>query len=109
MCMHAQVVHRPQGAGEEDSTAGLDAQKADVAAGKAVAQILRTSLGPKSMDKMLQSPDGDATISKRPLTPSLVLPCLAYLLLLGGLLPYDLDIATVALKISVFAEIEMHV
>ena len=43
---------------------GLEAQKANIAAGKAVARILRTSLGPKGMDKMLQSPDGDVTISK---------------------------------------------
>lgn len=42
---------------------GLDAQKANIAAGKAVSRILRTSLGPKGMDKMLQSPDGDVTIS----------------------------------------------
>ena len=42
---------------------GLDAQKANIASGKAVARILRTSLGPKGMDKMLQSPDGDVTIS----------------------------------------------
>ncbi|KAI3467632.1 hypothetical protein Pfo_024295 [Paulownia fortunei] len=35
---------------------GLDAQKANISAGKAVARILRTSLGPKGMDKMLQSP-----------------------------------------------------
>lgn len=43
---------------------GLDAQKANITAAKAVARILRTSLGPKGMDKMLQSPDGDVTISK---------------------------------------------
>lgn len=42
---------------------GLDAQKANIAAGVAVSRILRTSLGPKGMDKMLQSPDGDITIS----------------------------------------------
>lgn len=42
---------------------GLDAQRSNIAAGKAVARILRTSLGPKGMDKMLQSPDGDVTIS----------------------------------------------
>jgi len=41
---------------------GLDAQKANISAGKAVARILRTSLGPKGMDKMLQSPDGDVII-----------------------------------------------
>lgn len=43
---------------------GLDAQKANISAGKAVARILRTSLGPKGMDKMLQSPDGEVTISQ---------------------------------------------
>ncbi|KAK8691549.1 hypothetical protein V6N13_075056 [Hibiscus sabdariffa] len=43
---------------------GLEAQKANISAGKAIARILRTSLGPKGMDKMLQSPDGDITISK---------------------------------------------
>ena len=32
-------------------------------AAKAVCQILRTSLGPKGMDKMLQSPDGDVCIT----------------------------------------------
>ncbi|KAL8550608.1 hypothetical protein ACS0TY_009148 [Phlomoides rotata] len=42
---------------------GLEAQKANIAAGKAVARILRTSLGPKGMDKILRSPDGDITIS----------------------------------------------
>ncbi|XP_068664948.1 T-complex protein 1 subunit epsilon-like isoform X2 [Aristolochia californica] len=40
---------------------GLDAHKANISAAKAVARILRTSLGPKGMDKMLQSPDGDVT------------------------------------------------
>ncbi len=42
---------------------GLDAQKANIMAAKAVARILRTSLGPKGMDKMLQSGDGDVTIT----------------------------------------------
>ncbi|GAQ82284.1 TCP-1/cpn60 chaperonin family protein [Klebsormidium nitens] len=42
---------------------GLEAQKANIMAGKSVARILRTSLGPKGMDKMLQSPDGDVTIT----------------------------------------------
>jgi T-complex protein 1 subunit epsilon len=45
---------------------GLDAQKANIASGMAVSRILRTSLGPKGMDKMLQSPDGDVTISQYP-------------------------------------------
>ena len=61
---------------------GLDAQKANIAAGKAVARILRTSLGPKGMDKMLQSPDGEVTISKHSLyfaTPR-VFECLQLLI-----------------------------
>lgn len=38
--------------------------KASINAAKSVARILRSSLGPKGMDKMLQSPDGDVTISE---------------------------------------------
>ncbi|KAL8532660.1 hypothetical protein ACS0TY_009027 [Phlomoides rotata] len=48
---------------QKTSVRGLEAQKANIAAGKAVARILRTSLGPKGMDKILQSPDGDVTIT----------------------------------------------
>merc|ERR1711965_881859 len=44
-------------------TRGLAAQKANILAAKAVASILKTSLGPKGMDKMLQSPDGDVCIT----------------------------------------------
>ena len=43
---------------------GVDAQKANIRAANAVARILRSSLGPKGMDKMLQSGDGDVTISE---------------------------------------------
>ncbi len=45
---------------------GIDAQKANIQAAKAVARILRSSLGPKGMDKMLQSGDGDVCISELP-------------------------------------------
>ena len=34
-----------------------------ILAGRAVANTLRTSLGPNGMDKMLVSPDGEVTIS----------------------------------------------
>jgi len=37
--------------------------KSNIAAARAVARTLRTSLGPKGMDKMLQSPDGDITVT----------------------------------------------
>jgi T-complex protein 1 subunit epsilon len=42
---------------------GLAAQKANIAAARQVASSLRTSLGPKGMDKMIVSPDGDVTIT----------------------------------------------
>ncbi|PPS17588.1 hypothetical protein GOBAR_AA02978 [Gossypium barbadense] len=41
---------------------GIKAQKANISAEKVIARVLRTSLGPKGMDKMLQSPDGNVTI-----------------------------------------------
>lgn len=42
---------------------GLDAHRANILAAKTVTSILRTSLGPKGMDKMLVSPDGDVTVT----------------------------------------------
>lgn len=42
---------------------GLDAQKSHILAARSVAQTLRTSLGPKGLDKMLVSPDGEVTIT----------------------------------------------
>lgn len=59
---------------------GLDAQKANISAGKAVARILRTSLGPKGMDKILQSPDGDVTISMffSTLYNTCIFPCFVF-------------------------------
>jgi len=51
---------------EQDKKArirGVDAVKSNIQAAKAVAKVLRTSLGPKGMDKMLQNSDGDITIT----------------------------------------------
>uniref|UniRef100_A0A7S1XSM7 T-complex protein 1 subunit epsilon n=1 Tax=Phaeomonas parva TaxID=124430 RepID=A0A7S1XSM7_9STRA len=42
---------------------GLAAQKANILAARSVSSVLRTSLGPKGMDKMLVNPDGDVTVS----------------------------------------------
>lgn len=42
---------------------GLEAQKAHILAAKAVAGIMKTSLGPKGMDKIMVSPDGDLIIT----------------------------------------------
>ncbi|MFB6080636.1 MAG: thermosome subunit alpha [Haloferacaceae archaeon] len=62
---------RPLGAGQpvyvlsEDTerTQGRDAQTANISAGKAVAEAVRTTLGPNGMDKMLVSDDGDVVIT----------------------------------------------
>lgn len=42
---------------------GSEATKSNILAAKSVANLLRTSLGPKGLDKMLVSPDGDVTIT----------------------------------------------
>ena len=42
---------------------GVDAVKQHILAAKTVAQIVRTSLGPRGMDKILISPDGDITVT----------------------------------------------
>jgi T-complex protein 1 subunit epsilon len=49
--------------GSKSRLRGTEAVKANILAAKTVARTLRSSLGPKGMDKMLQSPDGDVTIS----------------------------------------------
>jgi len=41
----------------------LQAHKANIVAAKSVARLMRSSLGPKGMDKMMQSPDGDILIT----------------------------------------------
>eukprot|EP00611_Tribonema_gayanum_P029685 TRINITY_DN801_c0_g1_i3.p1 TRINITY_DN801_c0_g1~~TRINITY_DN801_c0_g1_i3.p1 ORF type:complete len:245 (+),score=70.78 TRINITY_DN801_c0_g1_i3:318-1052(+) len=42
---------------------GREAQKSNILAARSVSSLLRTSLGPKGMDKMMVSPDGDVTIT----------------------------------------------
>lgn len=42
---------------------GIEATKANIIAAKSISKIVRTSLGPKGMDKILVSPDGDVTIT----------------------------------------------
>jgi thermosome len=50
---------------DEDSerTSGEDAQSSNITAGKAVSEAVRTTLGPRGMDKMLVSDDGDVVIT----------------------------------------------
>eukprot|EP00912_Choanoflagellata_sp_UC4_P001497 UC4_evm1s945 len=47
----------------EKRITGLEAQKSHILAAKSVAQTLRSSLGPKGLDKMLVSGDGDITVT----------------------------------------------
>lgn len=42
---------------------GVAAQRANILAARSIASVLRTSLGPKGMDKMMVSPDGDVTVT----------------------------------------------
>jgi chaperonin GroEL (HSP60 family) len=46
-----------------DSDKAKDVRNTNIIAARAVADVVRTSLGPKGMDKMLVSPDGDVIIT----------------------------------------------
>ncbi len=48
---------------DSERTTGQDAQSSNITAGKAVAQSVRTTLGPRGMDKMLVSSAGDMVIT----------------------------------------------
>ncbi|KAK8789957.1 hypothetical protein WA158_006737 [Blastocystis sp. Blastoise] len=55
------VILREQG--KKQRIRGLDALKANIVAARTLSTLLRSSLGPKGMDKMLVSPDGDVTVT----------------------------------------------
>jgi len=46
-----------------DHVAGGDARSANIAAGRALAELLRTTLGPKGLDKMLVGADGKVVVT----------------------------------------------
>jgi thermosome len=48
---------------DSERTSGEDAQSMNITAGKAVAESVRTTLGPRGMDKMLVSDSGDVVIT----------------------------------------------
>ncbi|PSP59251.1 thermosome subunit [Halobacteriales archaeon QH_7_66_36] len=48
---------------DTERTRGEDAQTSNIQAGKAVAETVRTTLGPRGMDKMLVSDSGDVVIT----------------------------------------------
>jgi T-complex protein 1 subunit epsilon len=62
-CRARRARRRPQEQEKKSRIKGLDAVKSNIQAAKAVSRVLRTSLGPKGMDKLLQSPDGDVVIT----------------------------------------------
>jgi len=49
--------------GLKERVKGIAALKENILAAKAVANIMKTSLGPKGMDKIMMSPDGDVTVT----------------------------------------------
>ncbi len=55
------IILREQG--KQKRLKGLEAHKANILAARAVTNIMRSSLGPMGMDKMLVSADGDVTVS----------------------------------------------
>ena len=46
-----------------DVTSGMEAQRSNIMACKAIAGAVRTTLGPRGMDKMLVSPSGDVVLT----------------------------------------------
>jgi T-complex protein 1 subunit epsilon len=48
---------------QKERLKGIAAIKSHILSARAVANIMRTSLGPKGMDKMMVSPDGDLTVT----------------------------------------------
>jgi len=48
---------------QKERIRGIEAQKSHILAARTVANIMKSSLGPRGMDKMLVSPDGEVTIS----------------------------------------------
>ena len=63
--MAQQMGNQPLIVLSEDSqrTSGKDAQSMNITAGKAVAESVRTTLGPKGMDKMLVDDSGGVVVT----------------------------------------------
>lgn len=55
------IIVRDQG--KKQRSHGLEATKSHILAARSVALIIKTSLGPRGLDKILVSPDGDITIT----------------------------------------------
>ncbi|KAI9204809.1 chaperonin Cpn60/TCP-1 family [Polychytrium aggregatum] len=55
------IIMREQG--KKTRLTGIEAQKTHILAARTVADIVKTSLGPRGLDKILISPDGDITVT----------------------------------------------
>jgi len=49
--------------GQKKRLKGLEAHKSNIMAAKTISDLLRSSLGPKGMDKMMVDPDGEITVT----------------------------------------------
>ncbi|XP_058454062.1 T-complex protein 1 subunit delta [Malaya genurostris] len=54
---------RPQGQAYKDKSKPAEIRQSNINAAKAIADAIRTSLGPRGMDKMIQSGNGEVTIT----------------------------------------------
>lgn len=61
MCSQPFILLRDQG--KQKRLKGLEAHKANILAARVVADIMRSSLGPMGMDKMIVSGDQDVTVT----------------------------------------------
>jgi T-complex protein 1 subunit epsilon len=48
---------------KKERVKGLEAQKANIRSARSIANVLRTSLGPRGMDKIMVSPDNEVTVT----------------------------------------------
>lgn len=60
---HGRMFYVVRDQGKKTRTTGIEAIKNHIAAAKTVSSILRTSLGPRGLDKILISPDGDIQVT----------------------------------------------
>lgn len=61
--MAVSKMNQPSKAGYQDKDKPAQIRNSNITAAKAVADAIRTSLGPRGMDKMIQSSNGDVTIT----------------------------------------------
>lgn len=67
LCVFADEYGRPfivlKDQQQKNRVKGVEATKSNILAARSISKLLRTSLGPKGMDKLMVSPDGDVTIT----------------------------------------------